>query len=162
MIPRTVAPLTSLAFLAAAALSLLFVARVSVRAATDPWTPPQTVQPADLLKELNDSKSAPTILFVGFNRLYNSGHIKGAQYHGMAGNEAGLQEMKAWVSSLPRSTNLVIYCGCCPMGTCPNVRPAFNALHDLGFTKLRVLILPTDFAADWAGKGYPFEKGQQP
>ena len=157
---RPLLRLTSLAVLVAAAVALLLVAHVSLRAATDPWTSSQTVQPADLLKELGDSKSAPTIVFVGFNRLYTSGHIKGAQNHGMAGNAVGLQELKAWASSLPRSTKLVIYCGCCPMGHCPNIRPAFTALHELGFTKLRVLILPTDFAADWAGKGYPYDKGQ--
>jgi thiosulfate/3-mercaptopyruvate sulfurtransferase len=160
MILRRVTRLTSIAILVAAVCSLLLLSHGSVRAASDPWTSSQTVQPADLIKELGDSKSAPAIIFVGFNRLYTSGHIRGSQYHGMAGNEVGLQELKAWASSLPRSANLVIYCGCCPMEHCPNVRPAFTALHDLGFTKLRVLILPTDFAADWAGKGYPYDKGQ--
>jgi hypothetical protein len=142
------------------AATLLMFSHVALRAASDPWTSSQTVQPADLLKELSDSKTAPTIVFVGFNRLYTAGHIHGAQYHGMAGNEAGLQELKTWASALPRSTRLVIYCGCCPMDRCPNLRPAFTALHDLGFTKLRVLILPTNFAMDWAGKGYPYDKGQ--
>ena len=160
MFPRTVTRLTSLATLIAMAWSLLLLSQVSLRAASDPWSASQTVQPADLLKELSTSKSAPTVVFVGFKRLYTSGHIKGAQYHGTAGNEAGIQELNAWASSLPRSTNLVIYCGCCPMERCPNLRPAFTALHDLGFTKLRVLILPTDFAADWADKGYPYEKAQ--
>src|SRR5208282_2874456 len=70
------------------AAALLMVSHVALRAASDPWTSTQTVQPADLLKELSDSKSAPTIVFVGFNRLYTAGHIKGAQNHGMAGNEA--------------------------------------------------------------------------
>jgi hypothetical protein len=160
MTPRPLLRLTSLVVLVAVAAALLLVSHDSLRAASDPWTSSQTVQPADLLKELSDSKSAPTIVFVGFNRLYTSGHIKGAQNHGMAGNEVGLQELKTWASSLPRSTKLVIYCGCCPMDRCPNLRPAFTALHDLGFAKLRVLILPTDFAVDWAGKGYPYDKGQ--
>ena len=160
MIPRQLLRLASFAIFAAAAAALLLISRVSLRAATDPWTPAQTVQPADLLKELNDSQSAPRIVFVGFNRLYTAGHIKGAQNHGMAGNAVDLHELKTWASSLPRSTKLVIYCGCCPMDRCPNLRPAFTALHDLGFTKLRVLILPTDFAVDWADKGYPYDKGQ--
>jgi hypothetical protein len=160
MIPRRLLRLGFLAIFMVAAVALLLVSRVTLRAATDPWMPSQTVQPADLLKELEDSQSAPKIVFVGFNRLYTAGHIKGAQNHGMAGNEAGLQELKTWASSLPRSTKLVIYCGCCPMDRCPNVRPAFTALRDLGFTKLRVLILPTDFAMDWAGKGYPYDTGQ--
>jgi hypothetical protein len=160
MFPRPVTRLISLATLLAAAWSLLLLSQVSLRAASDPWTASQTVQPADLLKELDNSKSAPTVVFVGFKRLYTSGHIKGAQYHGTAGNEAGLQELKTWATSLPHSANLVIYCGCCPMERCPNVRPAFTALYELGFTKLRVLILPEDFAADWADKGYPYDKGQ--
>jgi len=160
MIPQVITRIIPLAVLVAVAGTLLLVSRGSLNAATDPWTSAQTVQPADLLKELSDPKSAPTIVFVGFNRLYTAGHIKGAQNHGMAGNEAGLQELKAWASSLPRSAKLVIYCGCCPMDRCPNLRPAFAALHDLGFTKFRVLLLPTDFAADWAGKGYPYDTGQ--
>ena len=30
----------------------------------------------------------------------------------------------------------------------------------MGFNKLRVLILPTDFNTDWIQKGYPVEKGK--
>jgi len=30
----------------------------------------------------------------------------------------------------------------------------------MGFTKVRVLILPTDFEKDWAEKGFPYDKGQ--
>ena len=29
----------------------------------------------------------------------------------------------------------------------------------MGFNNLRVLVLPTNFATDWVGKGYPMEKG---
>jgi thiosulfate/3-mercaptopyruvate sulfurtransferase len=67
--------------------------------------------------------------------------------------------MTKWADGLPRSTNLVIYCGCCPFEKCPNVRPAFTALNGMGFKKLRVLILPTNLATDWVGKGYPVEIG---
>lgn len=124
-----------------------------------PWSDAQTVQPADLNKELANPKTAPVVLFVGFERLYSAGHIKGAQYHGSGGNSEGLRQIKSWAAGLPRSTNLVIYCGCCPLDHCPNIRPAFTALHDLGFTQLRVLILPTSFEADWANKGLPYDKG---
>lgn len=127
---------------------------------SEPWTSPQTIQPADFAKELAAGKSSPTILFVGFQRLYTSGHIKGAQYHGTAGRPEGLAEIKKWADPLPRSTNLVIYCGCCPMEKCPNIRPAFATLRDMGFIKLRVLILPTSFAVDWADKGLPYEKAE--
>jgi len=118
------------------------------------------VQPEALLKELADTKNPPVvILFVGFKRLYTAGHIKGAQYHGTAGNDEGLKEMTTWANSLPRTTNLVIYCGCCPMERCPNIRPGYKQLASMGFTKLRLLVLPTSFAIDWAEKGYPYDKG---
>ena len=139
---------------------ITFISPASLHADSDPWTKSQTVQPADLAKELGNSKTAPTVVFVGFKRLYTAGHIKGAQYHGTAGSEAGLKELTAWAAGLPRSANLVIYCGCCPMERCPNVRPAFKALRELGFKNLRVLLLPQDFATDWAGKGLPYEKGE--
>ena len=128
--------------------------------APNPWSVSQTVKPGDLLRELSDPEKAPTVLFVGFQRLYTAGHIKGAQYHGTGGNPEGIAQIRSWAESQPRSTNLVIYCGCCPMERCPNIRPAFTALRDLGFTKLRVLTLPTSFEVDWAEKGFPYDKGQ--
>ena len=128
--------------------------------ATDPWTKAESVEAPNLVKELNDPKTAPTVLFVGFQRLYTAGHIKGSQFHGSGGNPEGLKEIKTWAATLPKTTNLVIYCGCCPMERCPNVRPAFTALRELGFAKVRVLILPTSFEVDWADKGYPYDKGK--
>jgi len=131
----------------------------SLRADSDPWTNAQTIQPADLVKELGSPKPAPTVVFVGFKRLYSAGHIKGAQYHGTSGSEEGLKELTTWAAGLSRSTKVVIYCGCCPMERCPNIRPAFKALQGMGFKNLRVLLLPQDFATDWAGKGLPYDKG---
>src|SRR5260370_22006279 len=76
----------------------------SLQADSDPWTKAQTVQPADLAKELGNSKSAPTVVFVGFKRLYSAGHIKGAEYHGTAGSEEGRQGLNTWAASRPLST----------------------------------------------------------
>jgi len=143
-------------------LSFVVISLVAFAAGdnANPWTDAQTVQPAALNKELSDAKTPPVILFVGFGRLFTAGHIKGAQYHGTAGNEDGLKQLRSSVESLPRGTQIVIYCGCCPMERCPNVRPAFAMLRDMGFAKTRVLILPTDFEKDWAEKGFPYDKGQ--
>jgi len=148
-----------MALLAIGAL-FAFISPASLQADSDPWTKAQTVQAADLAKELGDAKNAPTVLFLGFKRLYSAGHIKGAQYHGTAGSEEGLKELTAWATGIPRTTSLVIYCGCCPMERCPNIRPAFKALQGLGFKNVRVLLLPQDFATDWAGKGFPYDKGE--
>ena len=142
--------------------------RVVVHAASgaesqaDPWTATETVEPADLARELGDPDPAkrPIVACVGFKFLYDGGHVPGASYHGPASKDDGLADLKAWAQSLPKSSNVVLYCGCCPMVRCPNLRPAFAALHDEGFARLRVLLLPTNFATDWAGKGYPVEKGR--
>ena len=145
-------------FLGAGAMSMLLTSHAQNSA--DPWSPAQTVQPNDLVKELADTKIAVTLVYVGFQRLYTAGHIKGAQFHGSGGSAEGLAQLKTWAATLPRSTNLVIYCGCCPLERCPNLRPAFTALREMGFTKLRALILPNSFAQDWADNGLPYEKSQ--
>lgn len=135
-------------------------AQTAPAAGSDPWTAAQLVQPADLVKELSAKNAAtPTVLYVGFRTLFEGGHIPGASFHGTASTEAGLADLKKWASSLPRTTNLVIYCGCCPFDRCPNIRPAFGALRDMGFPHLRLLVLPNNFAADWVDKGYSIGKG---
>ncbi|MGC1491694.1 MAG: hypothetical protein WA798_09985, partial [Candidatus Acidiferrum sp.] len=68
-------------------------------------------------------------------------------------------DLKTWATKLPRSTNLIVYCGCCPFDHCPNIRPTYSALHEMGFTRVRVLVLPKSFAADWVEKGYAIQKG---
>jgi len=127
-----------------------------------PWTQAQSVDAAALAKELADSKPAnqPKIVCVGFHTLYNGAHIAGASFHGPASTPQGLDDLKNWAKPLPRSANVVIYCGCCPLAHCPNVRPAFAALRDMGFTHLRVLVLPHDFATDWVSPNYPVAKGE--
>ena len=123
--------------------------------------PSQLVQPADLARELAtpDVNARPTIVYVGFRTLFAGGHIPGATFHGSASTKEGLAEIKKWAADLPRTTKLVIYCGCCPFERCPNIRPAFALFQETGFTDLRVLELPTSFAVDWADKSYAIEKG---
>jgi thiosulfate/3-mercaptopyruvate sulfurtransferase len=127
----------------------------------DPWTDAQVLHAADLVPEIAGARgaSSPTIIYVGFRTLFEGGHIPEASFHGTASKEEGLADLKKWLAALPRSTNLVIYCGCCPFDRCPNIRPAYAALHEMGFTHVRVLVLLTSFAADWVEKGYPMQKG---
>ena len=130
------------------------------RKSVDPWPSSQTLEPAKLAKMLTDKYlSVPTVVFVGFRSLYVGGHVPGAAFHGTASTDQGLAELQAWAATVPRSTDLVIYCGCCPFDKCPNIRPAYTAMSSMGLKKLRVLTIPTSFAVDWAGKGYPMQKG---
>jgi hypothetical protein len=156
--------LMKLAFAAVAAFAALAPSmrgQAPQRAAADPWSAAQLVEPADFANELSSKKpdSRPTVVYVGFRTLFEGGHLPGATFHGTASTEAGLAGLKTWATSLSRTTDVVIYCGCCPFDRCPNIRPAFALFRDLGFTHVRVLALRTSFAADWAEKNYPVEKG---
>ena len=153
---------SALAIVFAASATLISVAPTlgDEKRSTDPWTAAHSVQPADLAREFGDKGGIPpTVVYVGFHSLFAGGHIPGATFHGSASTEQGLSDLRKWADTLPRTTNLVIYCGCCPFEKCPNIRPAFTTLDKMGFKKLRVLILPANFATDWAAKGYPIQKG---
>ncbi len=153
---------SSVAVLLAVSAALLSVPAIRGREkqSLDPWTAAQSLQPGELARQLADKNGTPpTIVYVGFHTLFAGGHIPGATFHGSASTEQGFSDLKKWAEELPRTTNLVIYCGCCPLEKCPNIRPAFTALDKMGFKKLRILVLPTNFATDWADKGYPLQKG---
>ena len=137
-----------------------FVPGAAADAQADPWAAAQTVQPADLAKELGGAKGEdkPTVVCVAPHALYEGGHIPGALFHGPGNTAQGIDDLKKWAQPVPRSENIVIYCGCCPLDHCPNLRPAFVALRDMGFTHLRALLIPTNFYTDWVKPGYAYEK----
>jgi len=146
-----------------AVLSAFFAAATLRAKPDDPWTPQQTVQPADFAQELQQEKDPyPTVIYVGMKTLYEGAHIPGAVFYGPGSTDRGLAELKRFASTLPRNSDVVLYCGCCPLEKCPNLRPAFTALQASGFARLRVLILPSSFNIDWVEKGFPVHKGEKP
>lgn len=123
-------------------------------AAANPWTAAQVTQPSALAATV--SKGAkPVILQVGFQVLYKSKHIPGSIYAGPASTPEGLESLKHAVRTLPKNANVYVYCGCCPIDKCPNIRPAFATLKAMGFTHLHVVMLPSSFGKDWVARGYP-------
>jgi 3-mercaptopyruvate sulfurtransferase SseA len=114
-----------------------------------------TIQPREFAAQLAAKRGNPTILQVGPNMLYRQKHIPGALYAGPANKPEGLDLLKKTVDGLPRDTELVIYCGCCPWENCPNVKPAMALLQTMGFTRAKIMHVDTNFATDWAAKGYP-------
>jgi len=126
---------------------------------TNPWSTSEVVQPADLARELGKGLK-PQIVCVGVEVLYRDAHISGSAYLGPASKPQGLEELKKWAKGIPRGQRIVLYCGCCPMDRCPNIRPAFQALKEMGFTRLQVLSIPQDLGRDWISKGFPVEKAK--
>ena len=119
------------------------------------------INPDDLVKILQSSKGdKPLLIQVGSHVLYAQAHIPGSEYIGPASDANALQRLRARVESLPRNKFIVIYCGCCPWTHCPNMKPADDALHAMGFTNVKSLYIANNFGADWADKGYPVAKGE--
>jgi thiosulfate/3-mercaptopyruvate sulfurtransferase len=148
---------TSLCFGAVA--TALLLATVAAAPPEDPWTPTQVITPEQLAKELS-RPNKPIIVSVVFQKLYENAHVPGSVYFGAGRDPKAIAGLKDWAKSVPKTANVVIYCGCCPWNQCPNVRPAFQALKEMGFTRLRVVEMPNDFGKDWVEKGFPIEKGQ--
>ena len=121
------------------------------------------MKPAQFAAELQQEKDpSPTVIYVGVKTLYAGGHIPGAMFYGPGSTEQGINDLKKYTVNLPKNSDVVLYCGCCPLEKCPNLRPAFSALQGMGFARLRVLILPNSFNEDWVSKGYPIHKGETP
>jgi thiosulfate/3-mercaptopyruvate sulfurtransferase len=146
-----------------AACSMTVQAQQSVAsppAQTDTIIPPAALlQPAELVQMLHSS-AKPLVLQTGSHVLYAEAHIPGSEYAGAAGTAAGIEALRARVTGVNKDSLIVIYCGCCPWGRCPNIRPAYQQLQALGFTNVRALYLPENFGTDWVAKGYPVTKGR--
>lgn len=117
------------------------------------WTSDQLTEPSALALTLKENKAVPLIFSIGPGAIIpNSVEI------GMVTDEKNLSKFKDQISQLPKTTNILIYCGCCPYERCPNVRPAIALLKDLHFTNYHLLDLPHNIKTDWIAKGYPVKE----
>ena len=142
----------------AIAATFLMVLPVAGQATLIPAS--RQITPEDLVKLLQGSpQQKPLMIQVGSHVLYTQAHIPGSEYIGPASSEAGLQQLRKRVAMLRRTQLIVLYCGCCPWSHCPNVEPADNALHKMGFRNVKILYIAENFGSDWVNKGYPTAKG---
>ena len=117
----------------------------------EPWRQDQLIEPSALAVILNDSSAKqPLVYSIGFG-----GGIKNSIVEGPVKDSVNLLKWKNELENLPRNTNIIIYCGCCPFEHCPNIRPAFKLLNEMGFTNQKLLDLSHNLKADWIDKGYP-------
>lgn len=130
------------------------------READDPWTPAQILKPDDLVRVMSGPRDQrPVVIHVGFGNLFRAGHIPGSRHAGPAGTREGIDRLKKALVPLRRDAEVVLYCGCCPMKDCPNIRPAFTLSQEMRFTRVRILDIPRSLEKDWIDKGSPLEKG---
>jgi hypothetical protein len=122
----------------------------NANAGTEPWRPEQLMEPAVLAKKLASTEKHPIIFNIG-----PSGIIKEAIDIGPGQEKANIEKLKKELFKLGKSTEIVVYCGCCPFKNCPNIRPAFEALNAAGLKNSFLLNLPENLRVDWIAKGYP-------
>ena len=118
---------------------------------SNPWSAAQLLQPSALV----------TMMKGGNVLVYNIGvaeDIQAATHIGAASKQEKLELFKKAIKGISKDKTVVVYCGCCPMDKCPNIRPAFQALKDARFQKAYLLNLPTNLKTDWTSKGFPLAK----
>ena len=118
---------------------------------SNPWMEDELLS-AESLSDLITRKSKVKIYNIGVVQ-----NIKGAINLGAASESANLERLKNIAQKGDRSAFIVIYCGCCPMGKCPNIRPAFKVLKEQKYTNAYLLDLPVNIKVDWIDKGFPIE-----
>lgn len=117
----------------------------------------ELIEPPALAKNL-ESNDPPFILCVSDPESYRSRRLPNAIFAGPAGKPQGLELLKAAASAFAKDDSIVIYCGCCALAKCPNVRPAFRQMKEMGFTHVRVLDIMSSMDTEWYNRGYPVEK----
>lgn len=137
---------------------LLAAALCFCQETSDPWLKTEIVEPAALAQAIQSGKP-PLVFSVAFTVLYKGKHILHAIDAGPGSKPEGIELLKKGVTGVPKDADIVIYCGCCPMVKCPNIRPAYRTLKELGYTHVRVLNIPTNMHTDWFSKDYPSEAG---
>lgn len=119
----------------------------------EPWTEQQLMQPSVLADKLKAGNTKNTVIY----NIGPSGKIKGSVDIGPAQDAESMDLLKSKLAKLPKNTEVVLYCGCCPFRNCPNIRPAFNLLNDMKFANAKLLDIPKNLKVDWIDKGYPMQ-----
>lgn len=140
------------------ALTIPLLVTSVVGAESDPWSAEELLEPEAFAKELAADSSRFSILYVGFPILFKGAHITNAVLAGPCSKPEGLESLRKIIAGLPANKDVVLYCGCCPLNRCPNIRPAYSAASEMKVARLRVLALPTNLHTDWTAKGYPTQK----
>ena len=128
--------------------------------AQDPWPAGTLIEPKAFASLVGQSNHVqPIVIYVGFPWMYNGAHIRNSILAGPASKPEGLEQLRQVVKLVPHTKQIVIYCGCCPFAECPNIRPAYAYLRQLGFQTIQVVHIPNNLHADWVTAGYPTTRG---
>lgn len=135
-------------------LVLAFSGILSAFSQAPVWKKEQLMATQELADKINtNAKDKPVIFNVG-----PMDNIKTAVFVGRATSATCVEKMKSALAMESKTKPVVVYCGCCSYASCPNIKPAYDALISQGFKNTKVLELPEGIKPDWVAKGYPMEE----
>jgi len=115
----------------------------------EPWNTNQLIKTEDLAYRISHNEDL-LIFSIGPDNI-----IKGSYDIGPGEEEENLRGLKKVLENVPKEKEVILYCGCCPFAQCPNIRPAFAVLKEMGFEKPRLLDIPQNIKVDWLDMNYP-------
>ena len=118
----------------------------------EPWSISQLLEPKLLNLSIESEKDLPKIISIGPGIV-----IEKSIGVGECRYNENIEKLKSLVSSYSKYDQIVLYCGCCPFKNCPNIRPAFTLLNELGFKNHKLLNIQNNIKADWIDMGYQTE-----
>jgi thiosulfate/3-mercaptopyruvate sulfurtransferase len=134
-------------------IMLMWAGHASAQTSSKPWTEDQLQDPEALANILrNPAAKQPAIFNIGPME-----NIKGAINIGPTKDKNNLAKLKQALSAVPKDKTVIIYCGCCPFRVCPNIRPAFELLKEMKFTRPKLLNLPHNLKTNWIDPGFPMQ-----
>lgn len=135
-------------------LALAFSGFIYSYGQTPTWKKEQMMSTKELADKITaNAKDKPLIFNIGPME-----NIKTAMEMGRATSVTGIERIKSTVAMENKNKAIVVYCGCCSYASCPNIKPAYDALIAAGFKNTKVLELPVGIKEDWVAKGYPMEQ----
>jgi thiosulfate/3-mercaptopyruvate sulfurtransferase len=136
---------------------IIFIAYSFKNEGTEPWSAQQLIEPGQLSRLIYaHGADLPVIFNIG-----PAGSIKGSIEIGSPVEKSNLENFRKQLSLLKKEAPVVIYCGCCPFKNCPNIRPAFELLNEMGFKNSKLLDLPSNLKTDWIDRGYPMSDSKK-
>jgi thiosulfate/3-mercaptopyruvate sulfurtransferase len=118
------------------------------------WKKEQLMPTKELAEKIQtNAKDKPMVFNVGPME-----QIKTAIFVGKGTSATSIEKMKSTLAMENKNKAVVVYCGCCSYASCPNIKPAYDALISLGFKNVKVLELPEGIKPDWVAKGFPMEE----
>ncbi len=119
----------------------------------EPWSASELMPPKLLADHIEQGKKPmPLVLNIGPQAV-----IKGSVDVGPGSEKPNIKKLENLLSKVDKNREVVIYCGCCPFDRCPNIRPAFSKVKQMGFKNAKLLNIPKNIKTDWIDKNYPVQ-----